>query len=111
MKNFFNLRKELSEAFKSSGGLATNPNQISKQAKAQVAVKLSKKADGDLVNIYWDGKNVAWSVSGQYQNTLDMPVVDVQDLRDYLPSIPNNFKVKGKADLLKIAKAVDKELS
>jgi len=109
MKEFFNLRKELSEAFKSKDGVATNPNQISKQAKAQVAVKLNKKADGDLVNIYWDGKNVSWSVIGQYQNTADMPVVDVQDLGDYLP-LPNNFKVKGKADLVKIAKAVEKEL-
>ena len=109
MKDFFKLRKELNEAFKSKGGVATNPNQISKQAKAQVAVKLNKKADGDLVNIYWDGKNVSWSVTGQYQNTGDMPVVDVQDLGDYL-SLPNNFKVKGKADLVKIAKAVEKEL-
>ena len=52
---------------------------------------------------------MSWSVIGQYQNTADMPVVDVQDLGDYLP-LPNNFKVKGKADLVKIAKAVEKEL-
>ena len=108
-KNYEAENESVGEAFKSKGGIATNPNKISKQAKAQVAVKLSKDADGDLVNVYWDGQNVSWSVTGQYQNNPDMPVVDAQDLGDYL-DLPSNFKVKGKSDLMKVAKAVEKEL-